>query len=115
VSTRVRSLADVRYPATRQEVRRADSVKRAMTEDKCPGFFNSPQSERMALRPPSCCDPRSHNWPSDSTASKSLSSKGVHVAVTALETEQCVMQTYTIIGDLVRLTDGDAASVADVS
>lgn len=35
-----------------------------------------------------------------------LSSKGVHADVTIEEADQCVLQTYLLVGGLARATDG---------
>ncbi len=35
-----------------------------------------------------------------------LSSKGVHAVVGEREVEQCIIQTYLVVGDLLRLDDG---------
>ncbi|MEU0394857.1 hypothetical protein ABZ208_19160 [Streptomyces sp. NPDC006208] len=38
-----------------------------------------------------------------------LASKGVHDDVSQAEVEQCVIQTYLVVGDLLRLEDGESA------
>jgi hypothetical protein len=37
-----------------------------------------------------------------------LSSKGVHSDVSSFEVQQCVLQTYLLIGDLLRLSEGNS-------
>lgn len=43
----------------------------------------------------------------------SLSCKGVHAEISELELNQCVIQIYLLIGDLLRLHDGDSAMTED--
>lgn len=40
-----------------------------------------------------------------------LASKGVHAQVTEAEVDQCVIQTYLVIGDLLRIEAGDSAAL----
>jgi hypothetical protein len=37
-----------------------------------------------------------------------LACKGVHASISELEANQCVMQTYLLIADILRLTDNRA-------
>ena len=42
-----------------------------------------------------------------------LSSKGVHADTSEFEVNQAVIQTYLLIGDILRLADGDSAVYAE--
>src|SRR5262245_45555861 len=39
-----------------------------------------------------------------------LSCKGVHAEVSEFESNQCIIQTYLLVGDILRLTDSDAGT-----
>jgi hypothetical protein len=39
-----------------------------------------------------------------------LSCKGVHAEVSESESNQCIIQTYPLVGDILRLTDSDSGT-----
>ena len=39
-----------------------------------------------------------------------LSCKGVHAEVSEFESNQCIIQTYLLVGDILRRTDSDAGT-----
>jgi len=55
-----------------------------------------------------CCKPRSLILELVSTVYYELSCKGVHAEVSEFELNQCVIQTYLLVGDILRLTESDS-------
>lgn len=109
----LKSLADALYPATGAEIEGVDGNRRTMSAD---AYIN-----------------RLCQYAADATAGSasrdlvvesvealgrklkhlnSLSSKAVHADVSAAELDQCIMQTYLVVGDLLRLADDRSAALA---
>ena len=109
----LKSFADALYPATGAEMEGLDGNRRIMSDD---GYIN-----------------RLCQYAADATAGSasrdlivesvealgrklkrlnSLSSKAVHADVSAAELDQCIMQTYLVVGDLLRLADDRSAALA---
>ncbi len=43
----------------------------------------------------------------------SIASKGVHANVSAVEVDQCVIQTYLTVGDILRIEAGTSAAMSE--
>jgi hypothetical protein len=103
----LKTLADCLYPARNEPVMEADGVQRKLTDDK---FINRLMQYVNETR-------RSTTWSALATASltdlgmrlealNSLASKGVHATVDGDEVDQCIIQTYLVIGDILRMRAG---------
>lgn len=110
----LKSLADSLYPVPAQPVRGPDGRERVLTEEKhinrlwqfvyekvkgkTAGELLLSQVNDMGGRIDRLYD---------------LSSKGVHVDTAEFEVNQAVIQTYLLVGDILRLADGDSAVYAE--
>lgn len=110
----LKSLADSLYPVPTQPVRGPDGRERALTEEKyinrlwqfvyervkgkTAGDLLLAQVTDMGGRIDRLYD---------------LSSKGVHADTTEFEVNQAMIQTYLLIGDILRLANGDSAVYAE--
>lgn len=106
----LKSLADHLYPPTNQVVVGVDGVGRKMSDDQYRNRLL--EYVRQAL------GTHGHGEVLQKTldglgarlkALDALASKGVHANVTAPEAETCVVWTYLMAADLVRLADGTSA------
>jgi hypothetical protein len=100
------SLADALYPASDHEVVGADGKPRRMTEDKYVNrlvqyaFEHIPGENARRLTQATV-----EELGTRLNRVEDLSSKGVHAEVSAAEVDQCIVQTYLLAGDLLRLAD----------
>lgn len=104
----LKSLADALLPATNDLLEGADGVERRMTDDKFVVRLCQFVTEalRGALRDLLVQQVREIAQRLD--ALNALSSKGVHADVSADEVDRCLIHTYLLAGDLLRLADGDS-------
>jgi hypothetical protein len=102
------SLADSLYPANGQSIRGSDNVERTMSEDKYLNRLwqfvtdNLPHESSRRLTQASLAEIGDRL-----DIVNDLASKGVHADVTAAEVDQCIVQTYLLAGDLLRLRPGE--------
>lgn len=103
----LKSVADLLYPPPEEPVIGLDGKKRQLTSDQFIARLWQFVYERI----------RGHSSGELLMASvhsvghrldqlNNLSSKGVHAVVTDDEVEQCIIQTYLVVGDLLRLAEG---------
>jgi hypothetical protein len=98
------SLADSLYPASDAVVKGGDGVERVMSEDKYRNRLwqyisdNVPHDSARRLAQASL-----NEIGERLDIINDLASKGVHAEVTAAEVDQCVVQSYLLAGDLLRL------------
>jgi hypothetical protein len=98
------SLADSLYPATNAVVKGGDGVERVMSEERYRNRLwqfisdNVPHDSARRLTQASLNETGGRL-----DILNDLASKGVHADVTAAEVDQCVVQTYLLAGDLLRL------------
>jgi hypothetical protein len=100
----LKSLADALYPPTGKVVESADGKCRSMSEDKFVNRllqFASDQATSSGTK--SLTSVRLGDLVGRLDAINALSSKGVHADVSDFEVNQCVIQTYLLVGDLLRL------------
>lgn len=98
------SLADSLYPTTGQAVMGADGVERVMSTDKYRNRlwqFISDNVPHQSVRRLAQASLKEIGQRLDIL--DDLASKGVHSDVTSAEVDQCVVQTYLLAGDLLRL------------
>lgn len=106
----LKSLADNLYPASDEPVVGSDGKERVLTEAKYINRLWQFVAERvkgkaagdLLLAQVNDTGNRIHGL-------YGLDSKGVHAAVTEFEVNQAVIQTYLLIGDILRLVDGNSA------
>jgi hypothetical protein len=102
----LKSLADALYPATDEEVEGYDGMIRKMTEDRFISRLMQFAGERVSSSGSrSLIQARLSDLAARLDALNQVSSKGVHDDVTSFEVNQCVIQTYLLAGDLLRLQD----------
>jgi hypothetical protein len=106
----LKTIADHLYPARTEPVAGADGRPRVLTEDKWVSrlwqyaFEKIPgsTSQKIALA-------QIENLGERINRLNDLASKGVHADVSPFEAHQCTLQTYVLIGDLLRLAEGSSA------
>jgi hypothetical protein len=109
----LKTLADALYPATNETVEGVDGARRRMTEDRhisrlCQFVADRPAgsaSRKLLERQVKTLGERLD-------ALNALSSKGVHDEVSSAEVDQCLIQTYTTVGDLLRIAEDRSAIVS---
>jgi len=109
----LKTLADSLYPATGEEVEGIDGARRAMTDDKyvvrlCQ--YAAESSAGSASRDIIVDEVKALGKRLSDLIS--LTSKGVHHEVSESEVDQSLMQTYTVVGDLLRIADDRSATLA---
>lgn len=103
----LKSLADAVCPATGETVVGLDGRERILSDDKFMNrllHFVQLRLERSALG--ELLKVRLQEIGERLRRLNDLASKGVHAAVTSSEVDQCLIQTYLLVGDILRLTDG---------
>jgi hypothetical protein len=108
----LKTLADALYPATNEEVEGVDGKTRKMTDDKyiarlCE--FAAEKTRGSASRAVLVGQIKALG--DRLGALNALSSKGVHDQVSADEVDQCLIQTYLAVGDLLRLANDRTAAI----
>jgi hypothetical protein len=102
----LKSLADALYPATNEEIEGVDGQFRKMTEDRFIARLMQFAGERVSgTGSRSLLRARLSDLAARLDALNEVSSKGVHDDVTSFEVNQCVIQTYLLAGDLLRLQE----------
>ncbi len=101
----IKAVADTLYPATDEAVVGPDGRIREMTDDKYRNRLWQYASERVSHESAR----KLLQATIDELGRKldlldDLASKGVHADVSSAEADQCVLQTYLLIGDLLRLS-----------
>jgi hypothetical protein len=109
----LKTLADLLYPADNTMVEGIDGRSRKMTDDKSISRlvqFATSKATGSASRDVVIAQVKALGERLD--ALNDLSSKGVHAQVSAAEVDQCLIQTYLAVGDLLRLADADSGALA---
>lgn len=107
----LKSLADLLYPATDTEIVGSDGNARAMTDDK---FVNRLIQYVIDAAPGASSGVITadiEDFGRRLSALNELASKGVHAQVTQTEVDVCLIRTYLIAGDLLRLRAGSSAAL----
>lgn len=102
----LKTVADALYPATNTPIKGADGVERSMTDDRYINRLLQYISDQGQHASADVVEGVLASFAQRLGALNSLASKGVHAAVTAAEVDLCVVQTYLLTGELLRLSDG---------
>jgi hypothetical protein len=113
------SVADALYPPSDVPLVGSDGKKHALTADKWKNRLYTFASERIANNASrSVTQANLDELDRRMSALNDLTSKAVHAGVSAEEVDQAIVQTYLLIGDLVRLpepvSEPDVDSTAEV-
>lgn len=102
----LKSLADLVYPATGLTVVGSDGKERAMTDDK---FVHRLWQFVAQHQPSTNARHLAHATLAETgrrvDALYNLASQGVHDTVTGDQVDQCVLQTYLLVGQILKLRD----------
>lgn len=110
----LKEIADALYPASSTPVMGKDGKQRILTDDKYIARLWQFAADRLK----GSSSGKVFLTTLDDIGGRidslySLSCKGVHAEISESELNQCVIQTYLLIGDLLRLHDGDSAMTGD--
>lgn len=110
----IKALADALYPPTDATIRGDDGVERKMSDDA----YRNRLVQYVRDSAAGGTHAATLQASLDSLGSRlksldSLASKGVHDKVTVSEAETCVLWTYLLAGDLVRIADGSSGLFSD--
>ena len=112
----LKAVADKVYPARSGEVTGVDGKARAMTDDKYLNRLNQAVAEALGKHGQGAVlQAVLQDFGKRLSALNDLASKGVHDSVTAAEVDICVIQTYLLVGDILRAVKGESALVSAVS
>lgn len=112
----LKAVADAVYPATKKTITGADGRERFLTDDKYMNRLLQAVAERLGKHGQGeVLNSVLGDLGKRLTVLNSLASKGVHDAVTADEVDTCVVQTYLLVGDVLRVVGGRSALQAVVS
>lgn len=110
----IKSLADAVCPATNEEVEGVDGVKRQMTDDRYKNRLTEyVRTHVEGKRQRQTVAQIVGDLYGRLDALDGLASKGVHDEVTQAEAETCVVWTYMLAGDIVRIADGTSALLVE--
>jgi hypothetical protein len=111
----IKELADALYPATKEEVEGVDGVKRQMTDERYKNRITEyVRTQVEGTRQRQTVVQIVSDLYSRLNALDGLASKGVHDKVTQAEAETCVVWTYMLAGDIVRIADGTSALLLEM-
>lgn len=106
----LKSFADVIYPPHEEPVVGPDGVERELTEDKFISRLWQYVTEKVkGNKSGNLLLALINDLGNRIDRIYDLSCKGVHNDVSEFEVNQCVIQTYILIGDILRLADQDSA------
>jgi hypothetical protein len=109
----IKALADALYPATDQTVTGDDGIGRVMSDDLYRNRLVQWVRETIGRHAQTdVIKDTIASFGSRLKSLDSLASKGVHDKVTVAEAETCVVWTYMLAADLLRLADGTSAVLA---
>ncbi|MFH0963565.1 MAG: hypothetical protein V2A58_06095 [Planctomycetota bacterium] len=106
----LKSLADVLYPPSKEQVLGSDGKTRKLTDEKYASrllqFIHENVGSTASSR---LLEQELSGLANRLDRAHDLVNKGVHAKVTAQEAEQGVIQTYLVIGDILRVKEGNSA------
>jgi hypothetical protein len=110
----IKSLADALYPATGLSVVGTDGISRVMSDDMYKNrLIQFVQSEIGKHGQSNVVKSSIETLAVRLKALDALASKGVHDKVSADEAETCVVWTYLMAGDLLRIADGSSMLIKE--
>lgn len=109
----IKDLADALYPATGETIVGADNVERTMDDEAYRNRLIQFAKEKLGkhLQGKVMGDTLA-SYGKRITNLDSMANKGVHSDVTAAEAEQCVIWSFMLTADLLRIADGTSADLA---
>jgi len=109
----IKALADALYPPRDDDVEGVDGISRSMTDDKYKNRLTEyVRANVEGRRQRQTVVQIVSELYSRLNALDGLASKGVHDDVTQAEAETCVVWTYMLAGDIVRIADGTSAHLS---
>lgn len=112
----LKAVADKVYPASSSPVLCADGQERKMTDEKYMNRLSQAVSDSLGRHGQGpVLQSVIQDFSKRISSLNALASKGVHDKVTAAEVDTCVIQTYLLIGDILRVTQGESALAQIVS
>lgn len=110
----LKSLADKIYPPTDERKKGSDGEERKLTDDKFINRLWQYVYEKMKKKKKGkLLQAQISDLGARSNGIYDLSSKGVHAEVDIYEVNQCIIQTYLTVGDILRLSEEESALKAD--
>jgi len=106
----IKSVADALYPATGIKIVGRDGVERSMSDDAYRNRLLQYVHEQVGkhMQGP-VLQATIDSLGSRLKSLESLASKGVHDRVSAAEAETCIVWTYLLVADILRIADGSSA------
>lgn len=105
----IKALADALYPATGQKITGEDGVERTMSDDLYRNRLVQYVREQLGNRVHgSVVQTTLDSLGARLRSLDSLASKGVHDTVSSAEAETCIVWTYLLAADIVRIADGSS-------
>lgn len=106
----IKALADAVYPAVEGEIEGIDGVSREMSDDRYKNRLTEYVRTKVEPKRQKAVVVKTiADLAGRLTSLDGLASKGVHDNVSAAEAETCVVWTYLLAGDIVRIADGTSA------
>jgi hypothetical protein len=110
----MKELADALYPPSDEEVEGIDGAMRAMTDERYKNRLTEYVRAKVEeKRQRQTVVQIVSDLYSRLDALDGLASKGVHAKVTEAEADTCVVWTYMLAADIVRIADGTSAQLVD--
>ena len=104
----LKALADAVYPPRQEKVKGADDKVRDLSEERYVARLWQFVSERVSEHAAGqLLQATLSHLGNRIDRVYELSCKGVHAEVSRFELNQCVIQTYLVVGDILRLTESD--------
>ncbi|WP_279402170.1 hypothetical protein [Arthrobacter sp. JCM 19049] len=112
----IKDLADALYPATGETIVGEDRVERVMDDEAYRNRLVQFAKEKLGKRlQGKVMGDTLASYGKRITNLDSMANKGVHSDVTAAEAEQCVIWSFMLAADLLRIADGTSVDLAPVS
>ncbi|MGV9947033.1 hypothetical protein [Rhodococcus aetherivorans] len=112
----LKSVADAVYPATSEKVTGADGKERVLTEDRYVNRLLQAVAEVLGKHGQGeVLTAVLNDYGKRLSSLNGLASKGVHDVVLADEVDTCVIQTYLLVGDVLRVVAGRSALEAELA
>jgi hypothetical protein len=110
----LKTMADVLYPVSNARVQGVDGRTRKMTDDKFISRLCQFASDHGGSSSAALLLAQVRSLAERLDALNSLSSKGVHDEASSAEVDQCMIQTYLVVGDLLRIAESKQPTDAEV-
>jgi hypothetical protein len=105
----LKTMADKLYPPSEEPVVGHDGKERVLSDDKYVSRLMQYVNNKVpGTASRKLLDPQIKELCNRIDRLNELASKGVHTDVNPFEARQCVLQTYALVGDLLRLAEGNS-------